>query len=138
MNSTFRSGMISGFVVGAALTAFGFLIARRVPEVPRPVGVRRMDKPVDDPAAREVFDELVRMKARVAELEKEAAAKAKAEEPKPAATPEKPAADLKALFATLSDSGLAAFRSPKFAEALDAVKAQGKPAIDFLAAILKT
>lgn len=136
MNTSFRSGMISGIVIGAALTAFAFLIARREPAPPPVIPPRAVapEKPTDSGA---VLEEKQRLEKKIEELQKAAAAKS--EEKKPAADDKaKPAADLQGLFAKLSESGLAAFRTPKFGETLDAVKAQGKPAIDYLANILKT
>jgi HEAT repeat protein len=113
------------------------LIARPRPEPvsPPPPPRAAAEKPA------ETGEEVHRLQARIAELEKAAAsapAVAKKDD-KPA--PEKPAAaaaDLQALFGKLAEAGLGGFRSPKFGETLEAVKAGGKPAIDFLAGILKT
>src|SRR6185503_21014729 len=46
--------------------------------------------------------------------------------------------ELKSLFGKLAELGLGAFNSPKFKETLEAVKAAGKPGMEFLANILRT
>ena len=59
--------------------------------------------------------------------------------PAPEKPAEKPAAPaVSELFEKLSAAGLAGMRSPKFAETLDAVKAAGKPAAEFLMKALRT
>ena len=71
------------------------------------------------------------------EKSKPAAPEVVKKEAKPAAV-EKPALELRDLFAKLSEAGLGAFRSPKFAETLETVKSSGKPAMEFLMNILRT
>ena len=52
---------------------------------------------------------------------------------------EKPASpEIKDLFAKLAEQGLAAFSSPKMKEFIDAVKAGGRPALDFRTNVLRT
>jgi HEAT repeat protein len=130
MNPTFRSGMISGFVIGAAFTAFAFLLARRGPE-PQPAPPKEATAPL--PASKP--DPVRRVPEVNFKTEPDSAVAKREETP----APEKPAKpDVQALFAKLSESGLAAFRSPKFGEALEAVKASGKPAVEYLSGVLKT
>lgn len=80
-----------------------------------------------------------RLTRRVEDLEK-----ARTSLPAGPAKEEKPKAELPPppqvgeLLATLVGTGLAGFRSPKFGEALEAVKKGGKASIEFLANVLKT
>lgn len=134
--STFQSGLIAGVVAGAAVTGLAFLLSRSAPP---PASER-------PPAASAPSEREARLEAenkaltkRIEALEKPAPA------PAPAAPPEeKPKTDaavpakLGDLFGKLTESGLAGFRSPKFGEMLEAVKKEGKPALDFLANVLKT
>jgi HEAT repeat protein len=79
------------------------------------------------------------LKEKLAELEKaKAAAVAPAKEDfklEPGKTEE---LELKDRFAKLAELGLGAFQSPQFKKTLEAIKAEGKAAIDFLANILRT
>jgi hypothetical protein len=131
MNPTYRSGMISGFVIGAAFTAFAFLLVGRG-SGPQPVPAKEVAAPLPAPKT----DPVPRPPEVNFKTEPESGPVAKREEPPAPAKSEKP--DLQALFAKLSESGLAAFRGPKFGEALEAVKASGKPAVDYLSGVLKT
>src|SRR5436190_4605209 len=134
--STFRSGLFAGFIAGAAVTGLAFLLIRPAPP-----------PPVDRPAAGGSWSE---GEARLQEENKALARRIGAlEKPAPAAAPaaaaeEKPKVDAAAspkigeLFGKLTESGLAGFRSPKYGELLEAVKKEGKAAIDFLSNVLRT
>jgi hypothetical protein len=134
VNASFRSGLLAGFVSGAALTALAFLALRTsppavVPPVPAAPAVDRAVPPREEqrtPAAVKTDPEKPRPPAPPPSSKEE---KPKAEAPE--------ASDVGDLFAKLVESGLAGFRSPKFAQALEAVKKGGKVSIDFLANILK-
>jgi HEAT repeat protein len=139
MNSSFRTGLLAGFIVGAALMAFAALLLKPRREIETPPAVAVATRSLVE---EQLTEENRRLKTRVEELEKEkdAAAKKKQEEKKPAAEPApapKEAVDYRELFAKLSDLGLAAFGDPKFKGALEAIKAAGKPAIEFLMETLR-
>ncbi len=137
MNASFRNGIVAGFILGAALMALAALLLkpRREIESPPAVAVATSTLP-KDPALEE---ENQRLQAEVADLRKELAAaiqkkKEKAQEASPAP---KEAVDYRDLFAKLSELGLAAFGDPKFKGALEAIKAAGKPGIEFLTEMLR-
>lgn len=136
MNSSFRSGLMTGVLLGGAVAA-GLVLLLRPP--PEPVRVPLPPPPVAERPAGDA-DEVRALQARIAELEKKAAAsapEAAKKDEKPAV--EKPAApDLASLFGKLGEAGLGGFRSPKFGETLEAVKSGGKPAIEYLSNILRT
>jgi HEAT repeat protein len=136
MNSTFRNGLIAGFILGAALMAFAALLLKPRREVESPVAVAVATRSlVED----QLSEENRKLQARIEQLEKEKVAAAKKEE-KPSAEPSpapKEAVDYRELFAKLSDLGLAAFGDPKFKGALEAIKAAGKPGIEFLTETLR-
>lgn len=134
MNASFRIGLLAGFVSGAALTTLAFLALRTtpppvVPPAPAAPAVSRAVPPREEhrtPAAGTTDPEKPRPSAPSSPKEE----KPKGEAPE--------ASDVGDLFAKLVESGLAGFRGPKFAQALEAVKKGGKGSIDFLANILKT
>jgi hypothetical protein len=137
MNSVFRNGLVAGFILGAALMALAALLLKPRRELESPPAVAVATRNVgDDP----LLAENRRLKAEIAELQDRKPAAASKKEEKPA--PEPPAAakeavDYRELFGTLSELGLAAFGNPKFEGALEAVKAAGKPAIEFLCETLR-
>jgi|SRR6185295_5027070 len=140
MNSSFRGGAVAGFILGAALMALATLLlrSRTAPQPTEAVAVAAS-------SLREVElnDQNVKLKAKIADLEQAMAAKPapapKKEKPAPdKPEAEKPAVDYHDLFAKLSEAGLAAFQSPRFKETVEAVKAAGKPALEFLMNNLRT
>jgi HEAT repeat protein len=139
MNSGFRNGLVAGFIVGAALMTFAALLLRpRHPAEP----VEAVAVPTRSLVEEQLAAENKKLQARIEELEKvkDAASKKKQEEKPAAAEPApapKEAVDYRELFARLSDLGLAAFGDPKFKGALEAIKAAGKPAIEFLTETLR-
>lgn len=138
MNS-FRGGLAAGFIGGAFLAAVVVLFARPRAEPTAPAAVAPPPSAAVLDAAAALKEENRILREKVAELEKAGAAAAAA--PKSVVRPdsEKPAAaDYKDLFAKLAELGLGAFQSPKFKEALEAIKSAGKPGIEFLANLLKT
>ena len=139
MNPSFRNGLLSGLMAGIVATAVAAVLMRPNPEpAPAPSASPATAALLDASAA--LKEENRVLKERIAELEKPKAAAAATPEKKD----EKPAADapaapeIKDLFAKLAEQGLAAFSSPKMKELIDAVKAAGKPALDFLANVLRT
>jgi len=138
MNSSFRTGLLAGFIIGAALMAFAALLLRprQEPEPPPAVAVATRSL-----VEEQLTEENRRLKTRVEELEKEKDATAKKkqqekQEEKPAPAP-KEAVDYRELFARMSDFGLGALGDPKFKGLLEAIKAAGKPGIEFLSEILR-
>lgn len=137
MDSSFKNGILVGAVAGAAAMGIGVLLLMppsRTVELPLalPVSV-----PTDlDTQLREENRKLAKQ---VQELEKVAAraTTTPAADPKPDPQPASTVA-VKDLFVQLAESGLAGVRGPKFGELLDAVKKEGRPAIDFLTNVLKT
>jgi HEAT repeat protein len=131
MTPSFRAGLLAGFILGVAVTGLAFLLLRSQPEPEKP----RMAT-VPAPTAR--LPEAPRPPAPpLAEPEK----------PKPAPPAvalkedkavEKASPEVRDLFAKLAEIGLAAFGNPKYAETLNAVKAAGKPAVEFLMNTLRT
>ena len=136
MNTSFRIGLLPGLIVGVFVTAIVAIVTRPRPEpvpAPSPATAALLD------ATTALKEENRVLKERIAELEKPKAAVPAQEkkEEKPAA--ESPAApEIKDLFAKLAELGLGAFNSPKMKEFVDSVKAGGKPALDFLANVLRT
>lgn len=134
MPSPYQSGLLVGFVAGAAVMAAGVLVLRPAPAESRPPA------PVLAPAAPDpqLQEENQRLSKRLEELERARSTPPAAASPAAAPKPEKPAAaSVVDLFGKLVESGLAGFRSPKFAETLEAVKREGTPAIGTLSEILK-
>src|SRR5262249_25295125 len=123
----------------AALMALVALVLKRRPETEGPVAVAVATSTLQK---NPLEDENRRLQARVEELEDsvKTLTKAPKAEKKAAAetAPEKASGDYKALFEKLSELGLAAYGSGSFKDALDAVKSAGKPALEYLADILKT
>jgi HEAT repeat protein len=138
MNASFRNGLLSGLIAGVVLTAVAAVVTRpRSEPAPAPSASPATSALLEASAA--LREENRVLKDRLAELEKP-----KAAAPAPEKKDEKPAADpaaapeIKDLFAKLAEQGLAAFSSPKMKELIEAVKAAGKPALDFLANVLRT
>jgi HEAT repeat protein len=137
MSASFRNGLVVGFISGAALMAFAALLRkpRGEREAPPAIAVAART-PGDDP----LLAENRRLKAQLALLETKKSVSAAKKEEKPAAEPPsaaKAAVDYRELFGKLSEIGLGAFADPRFKEVLDAVKAAGKPAIEFLTEMLR-
>lgn len=137
MNSSFQNGLLVGAVAGAAAMGIGVLLL--LPPS-RPAELRpppAASAPTD--LETQLREENRKLARQVQDLEKAAprAPSAPAADPKPPAAPasKSPIGDL---FSKLAESGLAGLRGPKFGELLEAVKKEGKPAIDFLADVLKT
>jgi HEAT repeat protein len=131
MTPTFRAGLIAGFILGAAVTGLAFLLLGSRPELGKP-------RPATIPAASDHFAEAPRLAA---------PQRAEPEKPKPAPpsvvlkqeTPaERLSPEVRELFTKLAEIGLAAFGNPKFTETLHAIKAAGKPAVEFLMNTLRT
>jgi HEAT repeat protein len=135
MASPFRSGFLAGLVAGFALAGAAALIFRSSSS-----SVVAGPAPLPDRTAQLQQANLV-MARRLEELEKArrdtlpAPAREKAPE---AAAPAPAPPGVGELFAKLSEMGLAGFRSPKYAETLEAVKKGGKASIDYLTNVLKT
>jgi len=133
MNS-FRGGVLAGFIAGAFLSAVVVLLVRSRPEpAPAPPAAPPPSAALLDAAAA-LKEENRALKEKVEDLEKKAKSTAPPkEEKKPEA--EKPAGpDLKELFAKMTESG---GRSGGL-EVLNAMKAQGKAGVDFMANVLRT
>lgn len=129
--TSFRGGLLAGFIAGAFLSAVVVLLLRRRPEPPPPVAPPPSAALLDAAAALKEENRVLQDK--VAELEKVKVVAPPKSEAKP--EPEKPAApDLKDLFAKLVESG---GRSGG-AEVLAAMKAQGKAGVEFMANQLRT
>jgi HEAT repeat protein len=131
--SSFRGGLLAGFIAGAFLSAGVVLLLRPRPEPSAPA-------PVSPPPSAAVLDAAAALKEEnrvlkdlVADLKK---GKAPVPSPPEAKTePEKPAGpDLKDLFAKMAESG---GRSGGV-EVLAAMKAQGKAGVEFMANVLRT
>ncbi|MBI3855406.1 MAG: hypothetical protein HY293_06920, partial [Planctomycetes bacterium] len=123
MNSSFRIGLLAGLIAGAFATLVVTAILRPRPE-PAPPPPPASSALVEVSAALKEENRVLREK--VAELEKAKAAPPRKEE-KPEA--EKPAGpELKERFAKMIE----AEGKSGFPEALAALKASGKPAIEFL------
>lgn len=135
--NTFRGGLVAGLIAGAFLTGALLLLTRPRPEPLTPPSPPPSAALLDAAAA--LKEENRQLKEKVAELERAKAAPVAPPKTDSKPEPEKAAGpELKELFGKLADLGLGAFNSPKFKEALEAVKAAGKPGIDFLANILRT
>ena len=136
MNPFFRNGLLAGLFVGALLTVVVVAVTRPKPEPPpMPSSSSPLTTALLD-ASNALKEENRVLKERIAELEKS--------KPSPPAAPAAPAAgvpappDFKELFADLGKQGLGAFSNPKMKDLVEAVKASGKPALDFLANVLRT
>src|SRR5579872_5333381 len=128
MGTPFRSGFLAGLVAGAALAGAAALIFRPSPPAadarPGPAA-----PPPSDRAA-ELERENRALARRVEDLEKARPAAPTAPAREKAAVPAAPApSGVGELFAKLAELGLAGFRGPKYAEALEAVKKGGKASI---------
>jgi HEAT repeat protein len=137
MTSTFRTGLLAGFVAGVAAMGVAWLLLgppRRPAEArPAPPPALSPDRSV------QLEEENRKLVRRVEELEKSRSTPpflpSKNEKATSDATPP---AGVGELFAKLTELGLAGFRSPKFAETLEAVKKGGTPSIDYLSKVLRT
>jgi HEAT repeat protein len=125
--SRFIAGMLAGLAVGALAAA---AIVNRSPAPraapPAPAG------PAADGTLERAESEIVRLKARVAELEK---APPPADAPTPPAQP--PPAPLEPRFKALVEKGFEALASPDLKSFIDEIKAQGPAGLAFLAARLR-
>ena len=130
MTPSFRSGLLAGFLSGAALTTLAFLLVRPRPSPLEPEARSISRAPESRPQQPQPVPPAVEP-----EPTKGVAATAGRKADPPA---DDPRADVPGLFASLSEAGLAGFGSPKFSETLQAVKASGKPALDYLANVLRT
>jgi len=137
MNPSFRNGLLSGLIAGIVMTAIAAVVMRPRPE-PAPAPSASPTAALLD-ASSALKEENRVLKDRIAELEKPktAASTPDKKDEKPAAEPAA-APEIKDLFAKLAEQGLAAFSSPKMKELVDAVKAAGKPGVDFLGNVLRT
>jgi HEAT repeat protein len=129
--------MLAGFVGGAFLMAVAtFLLRpRELPAAPAQVNVLTALSQTQIRLA----EENRRLQGQIAILEQSKSAPPvtpKKDETAPAPKPAGP--ELKDLFAKLAELGLGAFQSPQFGKTLEEVKAAGKPAIEFLANVLRT
>jgi HEAT repeat protein len=134
MNPSFRAGLVTGFIAGAALSGFGVLLLRptSAPAAPRPAPPPRA---ADERATRPAEE-----KRRPAEQSVEWKV-APPPAPAPEADPGKgapPPPGLNERFGKLAELGLAAFQSPDMAETIKAVKESGKPAMEFLTNVLRS
>ncbi len=143
MNSSFGKGVLAGAIAGAAAAALVVSLCFREEIGNLRLRVRALEMPeervvVKPPALPDPLPELReenrRLRDRLAELERKSAA-AETKEPA-AAEPEKP--DFRALYAALAEGGLAGYLGPKYLQASEALKAAGRPGIDFLADLLRT
>jgi len=136
MNTSFRIGLLSGLIVGVFVTAIVAIVTRPRPEpvpAPSPATAALLD------ASAALKEENRVLKDRIAEHERsKAAAPAPEKKDEKAAAEPAAAPEIKDLFAKLAEQGLGAFSSPKMKEFVDAIKAGGKPALDFLANVLRT
>jgi HEAT repeat protein len=133
MNASFRNGLLSGLIAGVVVAAMAAVVMKPRPE-PAPAPSASPATAALPDASAALKEENRVLKERVAELEKP-----KAAAPTPDKKEEAPASpEIKDLFAKLAEQGLAAFSSPKMKELVDAVKAAGKPGLDFLADVLRT
>ena len=134
MNPSFRAGALAGAIAGAFLAGGAVLLLR---PRPGPDPVRPAPAPTASPErVTRLEEENLRLKEQLAEAKK-------AKPPVPAPEPKVdkaavPPPDLKERFAGLAEKGLAAFQSPDLAEFLKTVKDAGRPAVDFLANILRS
>jgi HEAT repeat protein len=134
VNSSFRAGLVAGFIAGAALAGFGVLLLRPIsaPAAPRPVppplaADARATRLAEDkrPPAEQTVDWKV--------------AKPSAPTPEPEARKVvPPSAGIKERFEKLVELGLTALQSPDTADLLKAVKESGKPALEFLMNVLRS
>lgn len=137
---TFRSGLLVGFIAGAALGGLAFLFSRI--SAPPPPPKEEHAAPAAPPPAilvdlERAKEENRRLAQQVADLERAAKAPAPVPPPKEEKPAEAAPADLKERFAKLAEMGLAAFRSPDLAKTLELIKSSGKPAIEFLMDVLR-
>jgi len=134
VDSSFKSGFLAGLLPGLAAAGLVFFLMRSAAD---PVRVPASSGPVpsaDD--ASSLKEENRRLKEKVAELQRPAkpAPPVESNESKPVES----AADYRDQFAKLTELGLTAFGSPKYGEAVQAIKAAGRPAVDFLMNSLRT
>ncbi|HVR84596.1 MAG TPA: HEAT repeat domain-containing protein [Planctomycetota bacterium] len=138
MTSTFRAGLLAGFIAGAGATGLAVLVLLFLRPTPSPPEARPRPPGSPDPSVG-LQEENRKLARRVEELEKSRSipppTPAKAEKADPE-TP--PPAQVGELFSKLTELGLSGFRSPKFAEALEAVKKGGKASIEYLSKVLGT
>jgi HEAT repeat protein len=134
-------GLILGLVLGVVLTAVFFLMVRESPqEAPEPPAAPAPDeKLVGELAAAK--EETGKLKARVAELEEELAAREKKEEEPPAPEeeapePVTPLEEARSLFDSLSEKGFMAMQDPAFRRLADKAKAAGKEFLPHLVDVL--
>jgi hypothetical protein len=142
MNSSFGKGVLAGAIAGAAAAAMVASLYFRVEMGNLRLRVRALQTPeervvVKPPAPPDPLpalrEENRRLQERVAELERPKAP------PQPqAAGPDSDKGDYRALFAALAEGGLAGYLGPKYLQASEAIKAAGRPGIDFLAELLRT
>lgn len=134
MNASFRAGLLAGLIPGLALSGVVYLLMRPAAEpVKIPAGGPAPASPLDPAALRE---ENRRLKENLAlALSRKAAP---VEETKKEEKPAEPAPDLKKLYGELMEIGIGPAASQKFGEVLKAVKAGGKPAVDFVINALRT
>jgi hypothetical protein len=134
MSASFRSGLLAGFIAGAAVTGLVVLVLRPSPPPADP----RSPVPATAEGAKKSAEE-TKKPPQIAEAEKARPVPPATPAKEEKSQPETPAsAEVGPLFARLVEAGLAGFRSPKFAETLEAVKKGGKPSIDYLAGVLQS
>jgi hypothetical protein len=134
MNPTFRAGVLSGFVAGGASVGIALMILTSRPAPAEPPPKPAAPVPAKDPLSEleEANRELLKQLAEERSKRRESAPAPKAEKPADEAP-----LDLKERFAKLAEAGLAAFQSPDYAKMLEAIKADGKHAVEFLAGVLR-
>lgn len=137
MNSSSRNGFLSGVIVGVA--SMGLVALLLKPRSgPETLAAPRTPNPPEPSAALREENRILRQKLAEVEQAHPSAAPPALKEEKRTKTEAKPGPELRGLFTKLAEAGLSGFRSPAFAEALEAVKASGKPAIEYLANVLRT
>jgi HEAT repeat protein len=137
MNPSFRSGLLAGLIGGAFLMAVATFILR-----PRAAPAASVPPSVLASLTQEqnrLAEENRKLREQIAALgapRPAPSAPVRQEDPAPAQKPAGP--EVQDLFAKLAELGLGAFQSPQFGKTLEAVKAAGTPAIEFLAKVLRT
>lgn len=137
MNASFRNGLLIGLIVGVFATVIAVVVTRPEPEPAPAAGSPALTALLDASSALKEENRVLQEK--IAELEKPRdppPPAPKSDEKPPASPPAK--ADFQDLFAELAGQGLGAFGNPKMKELVDAVKASGKPALDYLSNLLRT